>query len=113
MLRKHPWWGPCVWIEIDASLKQERYKPLSDQMHKYIYKQVENGLKESIEWHAACTVIIRKMTDNAAKINEEWYKNILECGIQDQVSFFFVKQLFSRITVFTADIIKEKKQYDW
>jgi len=113
MLRKHPWWGPCVWIEIDASLKQERYKPLSDQMHKYIYKQVENGLKESIEWHAACTVIIRKMTDNAAKINEEWYKHILECGIQDQVSFFFVKQLFSRITVFTADIIKEKKQYDW
>jgi hypothetical protein len=53
------------------------------------------------------------MTDNAAKINEEWYKNILECGIQDQVSFFFVKQLFSRITVFRADIIKEKKQYDW
>jgi hypothetical protein len=113
ILRKHPWTGPYIWIEIDVSLKQERYKPLSDQMHTYIYKQVENGLKDTTSWHAACTVIIRKMTENSAKINNEWYKHILECGIQDQVSFFFVKQLFSRITVFTADIIKEKKQYDW
>ena len=113
ILRKHPWNGPYIWIEIDVSLKQKRYKPLSDQMHKYIYKQVENGLKDTTAWHAACTVIIRKMTENSAKINDEWYKHIIECGIQDQVSFFFVKQLFSRITVFTADIIKEKKQYDW
>ena len=28
------------------------------------------------------------------KINETWYEHIQECGIQDQISFFFVKQLF-------------------
>ena len=27
-------------------------------------------------------------------INETWYAHIQECGIQDQISFFFVKQLF-------------------
>ncbi len=28
------------------------------------------------------------------ELNNTWYKHILECGIQDQISFFFVKQLF-------------------
>lgn len=113
MLRIHPWVDPSIWLEIDLSLKQERYKSLSDQIHAYVYKQLDKGLIDTTEWHAACGIIIRKMTKNAARINEKWYKNIIKCGIQDQISFFFVKQLFSRITVFTADIIKEKNEYDW
>ena len=28
-------------------------------------------------------------------INTTWYQHIKECGIQDQISFFFVKQLFN------------------
>ena len=113
MLRVHPWTYANIWLEIDQSLKQHRYKLLSDQMHKYIYKQLDNGRKDITSWHAACGIIIRKMTENTNNINEEWYKHILECGIQDQVSFFFVKQLFSRINVFMEDIIEEKNQYDW
>jgi hypothetical protein len=29
------------------------------------------------------------------EINTTWYEHINECGIQDQISFFFVKQLFN------------------
>jgi hypothetical protein len=29
------------------------------------------------------------------EINNTWYQHIQECGIQDQISFFFVKQLFN------------------
>jgi hypothetical protein len=28
-------------------------------------------------------------------INTTWYEHINECGIQDQISFFFIKQLFN------------------
>jgi hypothetical protein len=113
MLRSHPWVNSNIWAEIDESLKQERYKVLSDQMNKYICKQLDKGLREITEYHVACGIIIRKMTKNSANINEEWYKNIQECGIQDQISFFFVKQMFSRIIPFVADIIKEKTEHDW
>lgn len=113
MLRVHPWLDGSVWLEVDSSLKQERYIPLYDQMHDYINKQLDKGHKDTTDWHVACGIIIRKMTKKSTKINEKWYRHIIKCGIQDQISFFFVKQLFSRITPFTADIIMEKNEYDW
>ena len=33
------------------------------------------------------------------ELNNTWYKHIQECGIQCQISFFFVKQLFPDIIV--------------
>jgi hypothetical protein len=39
--------------------------------------------------------VIRNMKhEKIQKINNTWYNHIQECGIQDQISFFFVKQLF-------------------
>lgn len=34
------------------------------------------------------------------EINTTWYQDIQECGIQDQLLFFFVKQLFDCIYSF-------------
>jgi hypothetical protein len=113
LLRQHPWTSPFIWYEVDASLKQERYKPFSNKIHNYIYKQINNGLKENTSFHASCGFIIRKMNENTKRIGETWYEHIKECGIQDQISFFFVKQLFSGISVFNNDIIKIKNKYDW
>ncbi len=31
------------------------------------------------------------------ELSSTWYQHIQECGIQDQISFFFVQQLFSDI----------------
>ena len=33
--------------------------------------------------------------DKINELNNTWYQHIEECGIQDQISFFFVKQLFN------------------
>jgi protein gp37 len=53
------------------------------------------------------------MNNNIRAIGEKWYEDIKEAGIQDQISFFFVKQLFPNIKPFDADIIMIKKRYDW
>ena len=62
----------------------------------YILHQVNNGLSEYVENHCACGFLIRNMKhEKMNELNSTWYKHIQDCGIQDQISFFFVKQLFT------------------
>ena len=64
--------------------------------YSLIKNQVKNGLSEITEHHCACGFLIRNMKHTKTiEINNTWYQHIQECGIQDQISFFFVKQLFS------------------
>ena len=76
-------------------MKQPRYLLESEKYKNYIKNQVKNGLSEITEHHCACGFLIRNMKhEKINEINNTWYQHIQECGIQDQISFFFVKQLF-------------------
>jgi hypothetical protein len=98
LLRKHEFIKPNIWNEYDVSMKQERYLIHSETYKKYINTQLENGLNENVETHAQCGFLIRNMKHPKMKeIDETWFKHIQECGIQDQISFFFVKQLFTDV----------------
>lgn len=103
LLREHWFIKESVWNEYYESIKQHRYSLQSQQYQDYIKKQIQKGLSETTIHHAACGFLIRNMKHPKIKeINKIWYENILECGIQDQISFFFVKQLFEKdIYIFT------------
>ena len=61
----------------------------------YIYGQIEKGLVEQEDKHCQCGLLLRNMKHpKISEINDTWYAHIQECGIQDQISFFFVKQEF-------------------
>jgi hypothetical protein len=95
LLREHWFIHNKVWDEYNASMNQYRYKLESDKYKKYISNQVNSGLSDTTEHHCACGFLIRNMKHNKmVELNRTWYEHILECGIQDQISFFFVKQLF-------------------
>lgn len=95
LLRQHEFLKGYVWDEYNESMKQERYRKESARYYKYIQKQLSEGLKETTPRHCQCGFLIRNMKHEKIKeLNEMWYRHILECGIQDQISFFFVKQLF-------------------
>jgi hypothetical protein len=95
LLRQHPFVGNNVWNEYNESMKQHRYILQSEQIKNYIFKQINNGLRETTEYHCASGFLIRNMKHpKMNEINTTWYKHIQECGIQCQISFFFVKQLF-------------------
>jgi len=97
LLRKHWFINNNIWDEYNISMKQERYRLESDKYRKYIRNQVKLGLREITRHHCACGFLIRNMKhEKINEINDTWYKHIQECGIQDQISFFFVKQLFIR-----------------
>jgi hypothetical protein len=96
LLRKHWFIHNNVWNEYNESLYQQRYVLESEKYKKYIHKQIDNGLSENVQNHCACGFLIRNMKHKyMTEINNTWYNHILECGIQDQISFFFVKQLFN------------------
>ena len=96
LLREHWFIKNSVWIEYQESMLQKRYEIESDKYLKYINEQMSYGLSDTTEHHCACGFLIRNMKHEKIKeLNEMWYSHILKCGIQDQISFFFVKQLFS------------------
>lgn len=95
LLREHWFIHNSVWDEYYESMKQNRYKCESDKYIKYINNQIDAGLKDNTINHCACGLLIRNMKhEKIVDINETWYDHIRECGIQDQISFFFVKQMF-------------------
>jgi hypothetical protein len=96
LLRQHWFIKNNIWDEYNESMKQYRYTLESEKYLNYINKQIKNGLKYITKNHCACGLLIRNMKHpKINEINETWYQHIQECGIQDQISFFFVKQYFN------------------
>jgi len=96
LLRKHWHIHDNVWNEYNESILQERYRLESEKYRNYITKQVNAGLSVLTDQHCACGFLIKNMKhEKMIEINTVWLKHIQECGIQDQISFFFVKQLFN------------------
>lgn len=96
LLRNHTFIKPDIWEEYKVSMEQTRYKLQGDAYKKYINKQIESGLSAVTPHHCQCGFLIRNMKHpEINNIGETWLKHIGMCGIQDQISFFFVKQLFS------------------
>ena len=95
LLREHWFIKNNVWNEFVASMSQRRYWLERYKYLNYINNQIQSGLEKITLHHCACGFIIRNMKHEIInEINNTWYKHIQECGIQDQISFFFVKQLF-------------------
>jgi hypothetical protein len=96
LLIRHHWFiDGNVWHEFNESMKQKRYQLECEKYKTYINKQIDSGLSVYTPQHSACGLLIKnmkhkKMTD----IGTVWFNHIQECGIQDQISFFFVKQFF-------------------
>jgi len=97
LLREHNWVKPNIWSEYNESMQQERYKKDSEHYKSYINEKLKNGFSETVPKHATCYLLIRNMEHSQiSALNQSWYENIMECGIQDQISFFFVKQEYNK-----------------
>jgi hypothetical protein len=96
LLRKHEFLTDgSVIAEFNESMKQERYVKQKEQIMNYINKQIENGFNEKIPVHSQTGLLIRNMKHpKINEINSRWYSDIQKCGIQCQISFFFVRQEF-------------------
>jgi hypothetical protein len=95
VIREHEFLKGSVWNEFDESLKQTRYFNEKDRYREYINKQISKGLKDNTDYHCQTGFIIRNMNHPKIKeLDQVWFSHVNECGIQCQISFYFVKQLF-------------------
>ena len=92
----HPYLSSNVWNEYIESLYQERYRRNKLQMINYIQEMLSYGFQKEFNHLYATGVIIRDMKHPKTKqIDSAWFTHIIKCGIECQISFFFVNQLFS------------------
>ena len=106
-LRLHPSNYTNIWCEFGMALLQERYRINKSIMYDYINNMLSLGYKEygDIYW---TSLIIRDMSHyDTFKINELWYKEVVKCGIECQISFFFIAQNFKTIKILPTRALSE------
>ena len=94
-MRNHYFLQPKVYDEYNESMLQGRYAKQRNQILNYIAKMESKGLAIETPYHLITGFIVRNMKHPQTKsICETWLEHVKECGIQCQISMFFVKQLF-------------------
>jgi len=83
-----------VWDEYNLCLKYPKYASQQTQYKAYLDKYLQLGFTEHINTHYTTHLIIRKKSDTTREINETWFRHIQECGIECQISFSIVQQLY-------------------
>jgi hypothetical protein len=114
LLREHMFINNNIYDEFNESMKQERYFIQKNKYLTYINKHIKNGLNKQTDKHAMCNVLLRNMNHPKIKhINNTWYSHIQECGIQDQISFFFVKQIYKDYIYIYSESPCKNTNVDW
>jgi hypothetical protein len=98
IIARHPFisatWVPSARSEFNHAMLQPRYEAERDKYETYMSEQIQSGLLEVDDIHYATGFIVRKNNIEMRKLGDVWYRHILACGIECQISFFFVQQLF-------------------
>jgi len=95
VLRKHWFINDNVWNEFNESMNHCRYRKEDEKYINYIVGQVRAGLSEKSDEHCMTGYLLRNMKHpKIMQINETWFNHIQDCGIECQISFFFIKQMF-------------------
>ncbi len=110
MIRIHPSLRGNILNEFAAAMIQPRYQAQRDQTVEYIDRQLKNGMQLKVDDLYWTSAILRNTSHpDTILINEMWYKNIMDCGIECQISFDFIAQQFHSIAVMPADPVYFKR----
>jgi hypothetical protein len=105
LIREHPSLRGNVLNEFAASMIQPRYQAQRDQTVEYIDRQLKSGLQLKVDKLYWTSALLRDMHHpDTVKINEAWYEDILDCGIECQISFDFIAQRFFSIGLMPQEI---------
>eukprot|EP00928_Gymnodinium_smaydae_P063321 TRINITY_DN46945_c0_g1_i1.p1 TRINITY_DN46945_c0_g1~~TRINITY_DN46945_c0_g1_i1.p1 ORF type:complete len:292 (-),score=40.44 TRINITY_DN46945_c0_g1_i1:65-940(-) len=95
-----------VWDEVHASVTQQRrYKRQAARLEAYVYAQQRLGFAtEARALYQAGFIIYNQRHPETSRLQSVWMRHIGEAGINDQVSLYFVAQLFNQhIMEFTPE----------
>lgn len=99
VLSKHPYQHADVWGEFHEAMKYERYSVDREKYKNYILHKINECGTDKLDIHYCGGFSIRKNNSLVIKYNEEWQKNIEQCGIEDQISLQFVHPNYTDIII--------------
>ena len=104
-IRRHPCPPPNILHEYTVSLEQKRYYDQRLRILDYMTEELEQGRSITADNRFWTSAILRNMRHpDTVKINDMWLHHINRCGIQCQISFFFVAQHFPGIILLPDNI---------
>jgi hypothetical protein len=83
-----------VWDEYNLCIQYPKYELQKDQYKAYLDKYLSQGFSDHIDTHYCTGFIIRKNTPKITEMCDLWYEHIKECGINTQISFSLIQQLY-------------------
>lgn len=97
-VREHDFLHSNVLAEFAESMLQKRYYVLKDRTISYLNAQLSKGHSLKIEKLYRTGAIFRNMKHSKIReINEAWFQNIIDCGINCQISFDVLAQSYRNI----------------
>jgi hypothetical protein len=105
MIREHPSLKHNILNELSVAMIQPRYQSQRNQVVAYITDQINQGRELEVKTLYWTSAILRNMAHHdAIRINEDWYEDILNCGIECQISFDFIAQNYKSIMIMTQNL---------
>lgn len=95
----HPCGYENVWGEYELAIQHERYAREKDTYKAYIENQLSRGMDPSRPNRICAGFRLMKMNDRRKELGETWLSHIHQCGIEDQISWQFVHQLYEDAVV--------------
>ena len=97
MLHRHPFLNN-ISEEFKESTLQKRYIVDKENYLNYIEKNISKDLSAEHYNHFQCGYLLYNMNhSDTIRIQKTWHEHIKKCGINDQISFNFVAQIFKDI----------------
>ena len=83
--------------EFRESMHQERYRRQRDRYKAYMWAEENAGFPSSGHRHFTCCFLMYSLRHaDCAPIQNMWMEHIERCGIQDQISMYYVAQRFPK-----------------
>jgi len=93
-LTRHPIPHTDVWGEYNLAIQYPKYASQKDRYAAYISKRIAEGFDAKKPLRHCSGFSVRKQCKQMEDIGDVWYSHILECGIECQISWQFVAQLY-------------------
>ncbi len=99
---EHPFLHGGAETEMDEAMYQPRYAAQRDKVEAYFARVRTLGLRTedaSLTHYCTGVQVWDLRHPDAVRLQETWWEHIVECGLEDQASFFVVQQMFPYGTV--------------
>jgi hypothetical protein len=109
-MREHWYLEHNIWYEFHEAIWQKRYEQQAAQMRDYILRRLKApGFRASgdgVQLYATGVILRNMRHPDINRINAMWQADVDQCGIQCQISFFFVAQTIESVLMLPYNIDK-------